>query len=127
LLDTHTFLWAVTDPSRLSARARSVIEAVEHEVLLSVASVWEMAIKAAIGRLALPGFSDLGAFVNTQMRETGFGVLPVRLEHALRVGSLRQLHRDPFDRLLVAQAQVEGLTLVTRDPRLSGYEVETLW
>ena len=104
-----------------------MIEAVEHEVLLSVASVWEMAIKVAIGRLALPGFSDLGAFVNTQMRETGFGVLPVRLEHALRVGSLRQLHRDPFDRLLVAQAQVEGLTLVTRDPRLSGYEVETLW
>ena len=117
----------MAEPSRLSGRARLAIQAPEHEVLLSVASVWEMAIKAAIGRLALVGFVDLRSFVAQQLAVTGFGVLDIRLEHALQSAGLPQRHRDPFDRMLIAQAQVDGLTLVSRDPAMRECGVETLW
>jgi PIN domain nuclease of toxin-antitoxin system len=120
LLDTHTLLWALESPSTLRPEARTSIENRRTAVLVSSASAWEMGIKAAAGKLTIP--ADLVA----QLREKRFTPLPVTVEHGLRVGELPLLHRDPFDRLLVAQAQLEGLTIVTRDPRIARYDVQTL-
>lgn len=125
LLDTHAFLWWIGDDPQLSARARELLADGGNEVLFSAASAWEIAIKASKGLLSFgTGLED---FVVDQVTRNGFQVLPVRIDHALRVARLPLHHRDPFDRLLVAQAQVEGLPLVTRDPALVVYEIETVW
>ena len=120
LLDTHALLWALEAPASLTPDARAAIENPRNPVLVSAASAWEMGVKVSVGKLRAP--RDLG----DQLREKRFTTLPVTLEHGLRVGELPLLHRDPFDRLLVAQAQLEGLTIVTRDPRIAAYDVETL-
>jgi PIN domain nuclease of toxin-antitoxin system len=127
LLDTHAFLWAATEPSMLSERARAAIEASDNEILLSTASVWEMAIKASIGRLSVLTTANLATVVSDQLRQLACGVLPVRLDHALRLASLPPVHRDPFDRMLIAQALLDGLTLVTRDAALGDHGVDCLW
>lgn len=119
LLDTHTTLWWLAG-SALSKPARSAIADPDATVLVSSASAWEMAIKAALGRLDMP--ADLGSVLAT----SGFDVLEVSLEHALAVRDLPPLHRDPFDRVLVAQALCEGAVLVTRDVRLADYGVRVL-
>jgi PIN domain nuclease of toxin-antitoxin system len=119
LLDTHTTLWWLSG-SALSKPARSAIADPDTTVLVSSASAWEMAIKAALGRLDMP--ADLGSALAT----SGFDVLEVSLEHALAVRDLPPLHRDPFDRMLVAQALCEGAVLVTRDARLADYGVRVL-
>ncbi|HEX3131586.1 MAG TPA: type II toxin-antitoxin system VapC family toxin [Thermoanaerobaculia bacterium] len=120
LLDTHVFLWWRGEPSRLSseARTRSSNAAV---VFVSVASAWETAIKASIGRLEIPESLESGVL------DSGFEKLLISFSHAERVASLPLHHRDPFDRMLVAQAQAEGLTLVTHDRVLAPYDVEILW
>jgi PIN domain nuclease of toxin-antitoxin system len=120
LLDTHVLLWALETPDSLKAEARGAIEHPRNPVLVSTASTWEMGIKIALGKLRVP--NDLVA----QLREKRFTALPVTVEHGLQVGELPLLHKDPFDRLLVAQAQLEGLTIVTRDPRIAQYDVATL-
>jgi PIN domain nuclease of toxin-antitoxin system len=120
LLDTHALLWALEAPASLRPDARAAIENPRNPVLVSTASAWEMGVKVSVGKLRAP--HDLAA----QLREKRFTTLPVTLEHGLRVGELPLLHKDPFDRLLVAQAQLEGLTIVTRDPRIAAYDVETL-
>jgi PIN domain nuclease of toxin-antitoxin system len=125
LLDTHVFLWWVAADPRLSRRARTAIARGENEVYLSAASGWEMAIKAGLGRLQVA--DDLERFVPEQMAMNGIGGLPVTFAHALRVHSLPAHHRDPFDRLLVAQAQIEGLAIVTGDPQIAQYGVRTVW
>ncbi|MGB9885969.1 MAG: type II toxin-antitoxin system VapC family toxin [Moorellales bacterium] len=125
LLDTHVFLWWITDDSRLSGRAREIIGSGENTLYLSAASAWEIAIKAGLGRLSLP--DDLESFIPEQLAENGILPLPVRLSHALRVHALPAYHRDPFDRLLVAQAQVENLPLISGDPVIARYPVEVLW
>ncbi|MCB1883627.1 MAG: type II toxin-antitoxin system VapC family toxin [Geminicoccaceae bacterium] len=119
LLDTHVVLWWLAGDRRLSAAARGAIVG-GGEILVSAASVWEMAIKAGLGRLELP--KDLGGFLSEQLRVNGFEVLPVGLRHAA-VRDLPRHHPDPFDRLLVAQARVEGAALVTQDAKLRAYEV----
>ena len=119
LLDTHAFLWWVLEDPRLSAGARSVIAAPDTDVVVSAVSAWEIAIKIAIGKLSLPKGADIAA----ELAHSGFLALPVEIEHAENVRSLPPLHRDPFDRLLVAQARVEGLTLVTVDRQLSAYGI----
>lgn len=118
LLDTHVWLWWQVDHPRLGPLARHAIAAAA-EVRLSVASVWEMSIKSALGKLSLPK----GASIVHELELDGFLPLPIELEHAVRVGELPPEHRDPFDRMLVAQASIEGLTLVTADPHLRRYGV----
>lgn len=125
LLDTHVFLWWITDDPRLSERAREIISDGENTLFFSAASAWEIAIKAKLGKLSVPG--DFEAFITEQLIQNSITPLPVRLGHALRVYNLPVHHRDPFDRLLVAQAQVEKLPIVTGDPAIAQYPVEVIW
>ena len=125
LLDTHAFLWWITDDPRLSRHARDIIGDGGNDVFFSVASAWEIAIKAGIGRLELPNSAE--EFVTGEVTRNGFSVLPIHLAHALRVQALPTHHRDPFDRLLVAQSAIEGLPLISRDSVFAGYDVDTRW
>lgn len=125
LLDTHTFLWWTADDPRLSRKARRIMADGRNELYLSAASGWEMAIKARLGRLQLG--EDLERFVHEQMALNGIEGLPVYMNHTLHVYALPDHHGDPFDRLLVAQAQLEGLPILTGDPQIARYEVETVW
>ena len=125
LLDTQAFLWWVSGADRLTTRARSVIADPGNRVLISVASAWEIAIKSATGRLELEGPAE--TYVPERIRQHGFAVLPVELDHALRAGTLPRHHGDPFDRLLVAQGQVEDVPIITADPLVNLYDVETIW
>lgn len=125
LLDTHTFLWMATEPDRLGAAARARIEDVESRLLLSVASVWEMAIKKSLGKLELP--SSVEEFVDDQLAATDTRLLEVGTAHAGRVEFLAWHHRDPFDRLLVAQALHEGLPVLGLDADFDRYGVERIW
>ena len=125
LLDTHTFLWWITDDQRLSSHSIELISDGNNELLFSAASGWEIAIKAGLGRLNIS--EPLDRFVSEQLSRNHIAVLPVQLSHALHVFTLPQAHRDPFDRLLVAQAQVEGLSLLSSDKKLSDYDVDVLW
>jgi PIN domain nuclease of toxin-antitoxin system len=125
LLDTHAFLWWIAGDERLSGRVSQAIADGRNEIFVSAASIWEIAIKARLGRLSIPG--DPGKFIGGQIAENSFRGLPIVAGHALRVWELPDHHRDPFDRMLVAQAQVEGLTFVSRDPEVSRYDIEVLW
>ncbi len=125
LLDTHAFLWWITDDPRLSRRAREIIADGANRLFLSAVSGWEIAIKAGLGRLILE--RDPGVFVIEQMAANAIEDLPIFMGHVLRVYDLPSHHRDPFDRLLVAQAQMENLPIVTADPMISLYDVEVLW
>ncbi len=109
----------------LSAKARDVIGDSGTAVLVSTASIWEVAIKARLGRLEVP--NDLEGFFTRQLSLNGFEVLPVHLRHAALVRHLEDHHRDPFDRLLVAQAQCETMPLVSKDQWLQAYDVEVMW
>jgi PIN domain nuclease of toxin-antitoxin system len=125
LLDTHTFLWWVLDVPRLSADARSILGDGANELLFSAASAYELTIKAQTGRLTLPEPAD--SYVPGRLAANAFGTMAIELAHALRAGMLPAFHRDPIDRMLVAQAQVEGLAILTADPAISRYDVETIW
>jgi PIN domain nuclease of toxin-antitoxin system len=120
LLDTHVFLWWRGEPSRLAPAVASRI-ATADLVFVSVASAWEAAIKRSLGRLDLPDTLEAGVLAS------GFQPLLISFSHAERAGALPPHHRDPFDRMLVAQAQAEDLTLVTHDRLLEPYDVEILW
>jgi PIN domain nuclease of toxin-antitoxin system len=125
LLDTHAFLWWVEDSPRLTRKARTAISAREETCFLSVASWWEMAIKISRGRLTLT--EPLDRFIAEQMGANGFRPLPLMLPHAARVSTLPFHHRDPFDRLLVAQALVEDLSVVSADAVFRRYGVKRVW
>ena len=125
LLDTHCWLWLVGEPSRLSEPSRQLLRDAESELYLSAASAWEIAIKFALGRLRLP--RPPSVLMAEWMAEDRVGALPILHAHALRAGELPAHHGDPFDRLLVAQAQIEGLTLLTADRALGQYDVEVQW
>lgn len=123
LLDTQAFLWWVTDDPRLSKRARGAIAV--SECLLSTASCWEMAIKASLGKLSVPRPTD--RFIQEQLEVNGFGLLPTSLEHVAAVAELPFHHRDPFDRLLAAQARHEAIAIVSSDPVFTKYGVKRVW
>jgi PIN domain nuclease of toxin-antitoxin system len=125
LLDTHAFLWWVTDDDRLSERSGELIADGSNEVFLSAASVWEIAIKAGLGRLHLP--DDAWSFTPAQLEHNAFQSLPVHMSHTVAVIALPDLHRDPFDRMLVAQALTEGMTIVSGDPAIGRYPVSVAW
>ena len=123
LLDTHAFLWFVTDDPRLSRRARrAIVDAAE--AWLSIASCWEMAIKLSLGKLTLT--SPIDRFLSEQLAANGLQLLHIELPHATRVAALAWHHRDPFDRLLAAQALAEDLTIVSSDRVFQKYGVPTV-
>jgi PIN domain nuclease of toxin-antitoxin system len=119
LLDTHVFLWWRVDSPALGAEARSAI-ATADLVMVSAASAWEAAVKASLGKLRLAGSFEAG------VEDSGFAKLPIELRHAEAVAKLPLLHHDPFDRMLIAQAQLERLTLVSHDQAFAGYDVAVL-
>lgn len=120
LIDTHVVLWWLDDPTRISEAAQAAIRDPENAAYVSAATVWEIMIKQALGKLEAP--DDL-AFV---LRDCQFSPLPVTFEHALAVRSLPLHHRDPFDRMLIAQAMFEGLTIITRDSDILRYPISHL-
>jgi PIN domain nuclease of toxin-antitoxin system len=125
LLDTHVFLWWVDGSSKLSRKARSAIADPDNDCLFSLASCWEMAIKLSLGRLRLNESMD--TFVPAQLSANRISLLEIDFRHTARVAKLPFRHRDPFDRLLVAQALEDGLTVVTGDPVFPKYGVERVW
>ncbi len=125
LLDTRIWLWWFLEPKRLSSRAVSLMEDTDTTLYLSAASSWEIAIKYALKKLKLP--EPPGRYIPTRLERGAVTALPVEHAHALRVAELPQHHGDPFDRLLIAQAQLEGATVATADPRFLLYEVDVLW
>ena len=125
LLDTNVFLWSNEDPDRLSSTARELVEDSTNYVFLSAVSAWEIAIKYEKGSLKLP--EPAHQFVIDRVFRLRLQPLNIELPHALRAGSLPPIHRDPFDRLLVAQSQLEGLPILTSDARIAAYGVEVIW
>ena len=125
LLDTHAFVWAVTAPAELSGRARQLIEDPSNELFVSAASAWEISTKHRLGKFPqaeqiIEGFS----FAIERLRSTE---LPIGVEHALTAGRFEQPHRDPFDRVLAAQAVIEGAALISRDAAFSAFPVSVEW
>ena len=120
LVDTHALLWALGEPSALSPAARDAIADPSNLIVVSSASLWECAIKVSIGKLELPeDFFD-------SVPEAGYEVMPIRISHLNVYRTLPMHHRDPFDRMLVAQARAEALTLLSRDPEIAKYDIEIL-
>ena len=125
LLDTHTFLWWISNDTRLSSRVCKIISNGNNELLLSAASGWEIAIKVRLGRLQLPYEPE--RFILEQLATNAIQSLPIKMSHALHTYSLPIHHRDPFDRIIIAQAQLEGLPILTSDPQIAKYKVEIIW
>ena len=122
LIDTQCWLWLQASPGRFSAATLRLLADPDTEILLSVASSWEIAIKYALGKLALP--EPPVAYVPSRLASSGTRGLPIQHAHALHAGALPPHHRDPFDRLLIAQAQLEQLTLLSADRQLAAYDVD---
>ncbi len=122
LLDTHALIWALADPDRLPRPVRSAIESPRNLVFVSAASAWEIAIKSALGKIDFP-LETLPSALET----THFAELPIGVRHAIRLKQLPRRHRDPFDRILIAQALVEALAVVTSDPVFRQYPVKSFW
>jgi PIN domain nuclease of toxin-antitoxin system len=125
LLDTHAFLWWITDDPQLSSEVRKILSDTENTIYLSAASGWEMAIKAKHGKLKLP--DNISDFLFEQISVNAFEELPVKMNHALHVYTLPDLHRDPFDRLLISQSQLEMLPVITMDRLFRMYNVDIIW
>ena len=120
LLDTHTVLWWLDDPGTIAPKAREAIEDGENEAFVSAAVGWEISIKSALGKLRAPGDFEAA------LQEAGFRALPISMRHAVSARDLPDHHHDPFDRVQIAQAREDGLTLVTRDADIRRYDVSVL-
>lgn len=125
LLDTHAFLWWINSDPSLSTVASQIIRNRANEIYFSAASSWEIAIKAQSGKLTLP--ANLEQFIASQVAQNHFSVLPIQISHTLATFRLPLHHRDPFDRILVAQCQLEAMPIVTVDSLITQYGVQTLW
>jgi len=125
LLDSHAFLWFILGDQRLSDRARLAIAAADTDVLISPATLWEMAIKVRLGKYTLPG--PFGPFMETQLSSNRIRLLPIEVRHTAILASMPFHHRDPFDRLIVAQALAESIGVVSVDAMLDAYGVSRLW
>jgi PIN domain nuclease of toxin-antitoxin system len=124
LLDTHTFLWAISDDPRLSRRAQQTFTG-PNDLWLSVASIWEIMIKVKTGKLPFP--QPAGPYLVKKLGQNRIEVLPIKLDHVLGIENLVVHHRDPFDRILIAQSLEENLPIVTSDPWFSHYPVAVIW
>jgi PIN domain nuclease of toxin-antitoxin system len=125
LLDTHCWLWFLLAPEKLSSEARRLLGSPQHETYLSVASVWEILLKFGIGKLSLP--MPPSEYIPNRLALLGHISLPILQPHVLRLEALPSHHKDPFDRILVAQALVEGLQVVSADPAMVAYDVPLIW
>jgi PIN domain nuclease of toxin-antitoxin system len=125
LLDTHAFLWFVNDDPQLSDAAKRLIEDEESQPFLSVASLWEMAIKISLGKLTLK--QPYEVFLLQQLSVNGIGILNITLRHAAEVATLPFHHRDPFDRLLVVQSKIENMPLISADSIFDHYGIARVW
>jgi len=125
LLDTHAFIWWATEPEKLSPQARAHCEDDNNNLLLSVDSVWEMQIKLQLGKLKLD--DPLRAFIEYQQQADDLRILPIDIEHVFALDNLPLHHKDPFDRIIVAQANVEELFVVSKDEIFSAYPVKLIW
>ena len=125
LLDTHTFLWSLLNDHRLTPKAKQVLTSNEHELVFSLASLWEIAIKIKTGKLNTIGSSV--AYIRDEMDAYGMHLLPIRYEHVLQLESLPHHHGDPFDRLLIAQALTESLPILSADRIFASYGIKLVW
>ena len=125
LLDTHAFLWFILDDPQLSTSAKGLIAEPDNEIAISPASYWEIAIKISLNKYSLP--EPYGVFMEREINANDFCILPIELKHTAALTTLPFHHRDPFDRLLIAQAMVEGIPLVSNDPALDAYSISRLW
>lgn len=125
ILDTHTFLWWITNDQRISQKVFDIISDGENELYLSTASGWEISIKYALGSLKLPAKPD--KFVSEQIAANSIITLPIQMNHALYVYTLPHHHRDPFDRMIITQAQLEKLAVITADKEFEKYKIKTIW
>ena len=125
LLDTHAFLWFIFGDDRISPLARTTLESAENWKILSVASLWEIAIKVSIGKLAIRGSFD--EVILPELDRPDIRVLPIQVPHVSYVARLALRHRDPFDRILAAQAAVEGLPIISADVAFDGYGITRMW
>ena len=125
LLDTHVFIWFVLSPAQLSSVTLAAIQNAQNTIYLSLASAWEMSIKSGLGKLSLT--QPIEGFVQDQTRRNRFEILPITLQHISAVENLPHHHRDPFDRLLIAQSMTEGIPLITADHSIGAYSVEQIW
>ena len=125
LLDTHTFIWWDSEPEKLSQRALELCRNPTNILLLSIASVWEMQIKLQLGKLSLK--LPLAQMINTQQQTNQLELLSITVSHVLALNTLPNIHKDPFDRLLVAQANIENVILISHDLTLAKYPVQINW
>ena len=125
LLDTHALLWWVLDTPDLSKKARQAIAALDNEIFVSAATAWEIATKSRLGRL--PEAESFVRSLRPSLRKLGFAELPISVEHARLAGLLPGEHKDPFDRMLIAQAQIEALALVSNEHLFDSYNVHRVW
>lgn len=125
LLDTHAFIWWASEPEKLSKKALALCENPNNTIILSVASVWEMQIKMQLGKLKLE--AELTDLIDLQRKINDLQILPIELEHTLELKNLDDHHKDPFDRLLVAQSKLEDLIIVSKDANIKKYSIRVIW
>jgi PIN domain nuclease of toxin-antitoxin system len=124
LLDTHTLIWFLNGDEKLSDKAKSIIEDPTNSKIVSIASIWEIAIKLSLDKFRFPkGFK----YFLDMVEDNGFELLPITFEHALELSTLEFIHRDPFDRLLIAQCMSDKLIIVTKDDNIKRYNIKTIW
>lgn len=125
LLDTHAFLWWISDSGRLSKRAYEFIEKPSNTIYLSSVSCWEISIKSTLGSIQFP--KKMGSFIAEQISINSFEPLSINISHAVNIRDLPQHHKDPFDRMLISQSQIEDMPLITGDKLISKYKIELIW
>jgi PIN domain nuclease of toxin-antitoxin system len=124
LLDTHALIWFLEGDSQLSSKAKNIIVSTDNQILISIASLWEMAIKMSIGKLNLSQNLEL---IIQRLEEEYIEILPIEVEHILKIQTLEFHHKDPFDRIIIAQSLIEGTTLVSIEDIFDNYKVQRLW
>jgi PIN domain nuclease of toxin-antitoxin system len=125
LLDTHTFLWWVSDAPQLSKTVKAFIANPDNKIFFSAASAWEIIIKVGTSKLTLPEESDI--YITSRLTSNRFQILSIDLSHTLQIAKLPDLHRDPFDRIIIAQSQVTGMPILTIDRLIIQYPVDVIW
>ncbi|NIM12109.1 MAG: PIN domain-containing protein [Candidatus Aminicenantes bacterium] len=125
LLDTHVFLWWIKDSPRLSQNIKDIIKNKKNTLFLSAASIWEMMVKSKLRKLDLP--DNPKGFIKEHLNINAVDILNITMEHSFEIYNLPEIHKDPFDRMLVAQAKVDKLTILTSDPYIKQYPIKTYW
>jgi len=124
LLDTHTLVWFLNGDEKLSQKVRECIEDLNNTKIVSIASIWEISIKISLDKIRFPkGFKHFLKLVE----DNGFEILPISFEHTMMVATLEFIHRDPFDRILIAQCKCDNLTFATKDDNIKRYNIQTIW